>query len=496
MAHAPAPQPLRAEAVDPRIYEAQRDEREHSLKRAGWSRAYARQNQLLPYAGTTLTPGDIDRLVALLERIDGNNLASPTDRETAALLTAIVTTGRSLADLANLPVEHQTDHPPPHPALVIGDEWTWWLVPGAPTSSQHPRPGTADAPDRPTLIPLPCSARTRRLIESVVALPHCRGIFLGLPTHWRRAARRMLIDARIDVSIKKVESWLFHQLARMKGGDVALAALVTGQTPPIARSVIHYTRVDVARVPHWLGIALDGIDQVGTPRDGGAPMPIGSRYVPDIADVRHLVDQVSRPLDPARRASRKTRDIHNAMTLYTILFFFVSTGCRPSRRLLPKLDAIDPMTGFMIVDDKPTIDRFKARLIWVSPSYREQLRYYQEHCEAIGRQRRMPSPLPAEPFLLDVDDQAVPLTMRGLDETLHARGWSYPRNAGRHFLRSVLLGKLNSDALHAFLGHWHLGTDPWGERAGLDPLAYRDELAAVLSPLLAAAGLIPRRGLA
>lgn len=282
----------------------------------------------------------------------------------------------------------------------------------------------------------------------------------------------------------------------MPDGDVAIASIVTGHQPVLAGTVIYYTMLDGGSLPDWLAAALTGFDRVDVTGVRREQVDLGSRYAPSLADTQALATRLGADLEAARR-KRKVAAVHNAMTVYTAVFALLATGCRPTSALIPDPDAIDAATGFLIVDDKPTFDNFKSRLIWVSDACRAQLGFYHDHL----RRLRQRCPAFADvghdaPFTIEACGRAEPLTSRRLVRRLQTLGWRFPPNAGRHFLRSHLVGSLRSETLHALLGHWHLGTDPWGDRAGLDPLAYRAELADALPALLAGVGFIPRRGLA
>jgi len=189
--------------------------------------------------------------------------------------------------------------------------------------------------------------------------------------------------------------------------------------------------------------------------------------------------------------------MHNAMTLYTVLFYLITTCARPTRSLLPPLDEIDPLTGFQILDDKPIERNFKVRLVWVSPECQQQLRLYQSHLEKMRKQH--PQLVPADhdgsPYLI-ADDGTLQMLDRALfRNAMRKRGWPYPPNFARHFVRSSLIGAISSEVLHAFFGHWHQGTEPWSKTGGLDPLVYRAELEDAIADLCIQCDLAPQRGL-
>lgn len=484
-------------------------------KRAGWSRGYGRQNQMLPYGGTCLTPGQIEDLRCHIEAVANK----PPDRdatEAAALLSCVLTTGRSIETLASLPVKNSSDLPPTEACLALGSQWVWWLAPGAPGAKQLFREEcTPQQAERASLIAIPCSARTRILLEKMAPPPrHGRRLFSKHPDQMRDALRHQALAAGVRCSVRAIEAWPFQQIVKMMHGDVALAALVTGQSPIISKTVIHYTSISSSSVPALLSNALGDFDRVHHEGDlqqqGGR---IGSRYAPTKEEVIALLDKVRRPLLMPRDDLDETSaiEVHNAMTLYTVLFYLIATCARPTDALLPNLEAIDPTNGFLILDDKPTKDNFKTRLVWVTEECRQQLQFYRAHLKMI--RRHFPTHecfAESNPFwrydqpathldqtacLLDRTGASRMLDRRALSVALLSFGWPYPKNFARHFVRSELVGRISSETLHAFFGHWLVGTEPWNHNAALDPLAFRSELEKAVPALCESCGLVPVEGL-
>lgn len=460
---------------------------------AGWSRAYSRQNQLLPYAGTCLSPGTVLRLSNYL---DEQLRAEPRRNELggAALLSSVLTTGRNAQTLARVRLS-ASDAIPTEPALVMGEHWTWWLPPGEPSSPQLPDPSIpVQTISRPVLIPLPCTDRTRRLIERCMLTPAhsflASALRLSNPSMNLRAAAR---QAAISASLSELQNWLFYRIASQEMGDVAVAAMITGHVPPIAQTAIHYTHMETAEIHAQLTQALVGFDTIPT-SPPLPPLDLGSRYAPSMDQLHRLTSRLAAPLQrPARHKRRDWVETHNAITLHTCLMGLFAAGFRPVARLIPSSRGIDPVTGFLIIDDKPLADNFKSRLLWMPTALREQLAHYEAHLEILRSKIAIAAdPIP---FLIEPSHAQIRLTPRIIRSVVRdALGYSRA-NAGRHFLRTQLRGKLSSEVLNALLGHWLAGEEPWGEKSGLDPLAYRRELSLHLDPLIQKAGWEPLRGL-
>ncbi len=277
-----------------------------------------------------------------------------------------------------------------------------------------------------------------------------------------------------------------------------MAAIITGNVPLIAKTIIYYTSICTSTAVSVLVEALEGFDALDPSFRMASDYRLGSRYAPLIEEVINLLIQVRQPLLISRRRRKKPISaMHNAMTIYTVLFYLIATCARPTSRMLPSLDAIDTLTGYQILDDKPASGNFKARLVWVSEDCQEQLRHYQAHLAKM-RERYPSLALPDEdgsPYLISDGESLELLDRRLFSRAMTAEGWVYPANFARHFVRSELVGKVSSETLHAFFGHWHQGTEPWSEYAGLDPLAYRAELRTAITLLCAKCGLEPQRGL-
>lgn len=479
-------------------YETSDAERINARMLGGWGRAYARQNQMLPYAGTTLTEAEVE---GLRRHLDASATgATHCEVTSAALLSAVLTTGRSAECLASLPVLYEPEKLPSAPCLAIGSQWVWWLLPGRPSSEQkfHRDQEPAQA-KRGDLIALPCSVRTQRLLEQM-ALPPTPGqpVFPWTSSDARDAAHTEIRKAAVQSSLRLVEGWLFQRLSGMESGDTAIAAIITGKVPLIAKTVIHYTSVSNSKALTILGRALDGFDTVEPLLKIGDERHYGSRYAPRICDVSNLLAHIRSPLLIRHKLRKKPIvAMHNAMTLYTALFYLIATCARPTRGLLPSLDWIDPLTGYQMLDDKPAKHRDKTRLIWVSQECQDQLGLYQSHLETM--RERHPHLVPAEnngsPYLIADDGSLQDLDRALLRKSLREKDWPYPPNFARHFVRSALIGTVSSETLHAFFGHWHQGTEPWSNMAGLDPLAYRAELKGAITTLCRDSGLVPQRGL-
>lgn len=336
------------------------DKRRDQAVTQGRIRAYARRNQMLAYGGDILTPGNLHRINKYLESVSLGENPSIAD----ALLSAILTTGRPLKELAGMTSQGTSSERPKVPLLCKSGHWTWWLPAGKPSSRQNLY-GELPADDEPALLPVPCSDRTRLLIERA----HSTGA-TGSPIFGEderdliEAVRSARHAAGAKASLRSLESWLFHKIAAGPHGDLAVAAIITGRDPPIVQSVLHYTRIETSQTWSILTTALDGFDKFGGRPLLTAKQWLGSRFAPPKSDLREIIKRLKKALSIPPTCDATFAKFHNAMTIYTALFYLYATGCRPTAALIPSSSAIDPETGFTILDDKAAPDGFKTRLVW------------------------------------------------------------------------------------------------------------------------------------
>lgn len=91
--------------------------------RARWARGYyACQNQLVPAAGTGLTVGDYEHLDQHHKAM-ASNACDLRNAAPAALLSAVMTTGRRSSTLASLHAAPHAQTSPNKPCLTLGPIW-------------------------------------------------------------------------------------------------------------------------------------------------------------------------------------------------------------------------------------------------------------------------------------------------------------------------------------------------------------------------------------
>lgn len=210
-------------------------------------------------------------------------------------------------------------------------------------------------------------------------------------------------------------------------------------------------------------------------------------------------------VDPGNAASMVT--YHNYYTVYCVALLGIATGIRAIGNPFPDPEHCDPKTGFALVRDKDGNDGYNTRIIWLPKPVRQQLLYYRDHRRAVisliqwpeNSLRAESQPYPM--FLLNPSAKksrsefGLPAQLRPGKLTELVGDFFYlPMNFDRHFLRSNLLERgVSIEALDMFMGHWHLGTEPWGRFSTYSMRDHKDQIRGPITDLLNEIGATPRK---
>lgn len=224
--------------------------------------------------------------------------------------------------------------------------------------------------------------------------------------------------------------------------------------------------------------------------------------------VRHLknVLRSSRRLPPSDESFRL---VHNDLVAYISFWVLFSTGYRAVNDLVFRWREIDFDTGFLSISDKDNEDMSLARVVWLLPELREQLREYARHLDVLqfriyhraslhGHiEDLLSNPHPSVPLLFFISEswQMIQLTPENLRHQVPVFG--LPINTGRHFLRSALRKEgVAGELVNALMGHSQHGQEPFGSYSTLTPVELFNELAPVLEKMRYEAAWTVQRGLA
>lgn len=490
--------------------------------------AIERANQRLPGRVGTLSPVELCLLRNALASV---NRHTPSHILSGALIVAAcLVTGRKVADIADSPlrkIQHaNSPSDVPHGLIGLGRSRGWWLPSGSPSSKQKKKRGGIQAYTVAQAVWLPCPDLFIKIFcAHFRAVRKNKDMAQPLQVFERNDAatrdqvlRNLRQDALLflhhayheygcDTKLASVESWLGQTIAHSKNGDLASAMLITNNYDKIADSQCHYSCLSQEKIQT---IHAQAITQFATlPKDSSLPKAIekswvGSRYNPCRDSLSKLARNLREKLEPVAVKPSEGRQnnickIHNAMLLYTYLVVGVSTGFRAVRYPLPHPSMIDDETGFVLFDDKKTQDSYKTRVIWLPRVARTQLLYFHQHIEVLKSRlgaaqqakwkRMFGEPKDIVPlFMFNPDGKLIIATPGVVRDMFGAEEWHLPMNAGRHYLRSKMIGNCDSDTLQAFLGHWHRGMEAWSGASALDPIAYRDALSTHLESLMESDG--------
>lgn len=513
--------------------------------------AMERSNQLLPWRTDLLSPIMFQRLtMGLCGFLDGGIKLNDPFIPAAAALSASLFTGRPIDAFARLSIRRMDEAAPDRdgqPGLYTGDiDTVWWLCAGGPTSRQNRSAAAANqAQNTDGRLILRCGHLTEQLMyrslqSQGVALnlsPGSLALFTpdvagNLPLNCARLLRRFAKFDDCTTTLSKIEGWLFQRVVE-ETGDPATATIITGKPTALSHATSHYSSVSYlrARGVHARIVDSGDIFLRTAPEDSPRPrdwddelivgvqprlpettetVRLGSKFVPKFEEVRRLATRLRESLCQARASQEqgRTAEIHRVFTLYTIAMVGFATGSRAVLDPIPTLAVADRTTGFVVIDDKGGKGGSRARLSWLAPAALEQIARYERHLGALQaylpeadfakiaalrahRHDRLPV------FFIDrageIQSAQVKDIAAGFADTMI--DFHLPMNAWRHYVRAELSMKVPGDVLHAFLGHWHRGQEPWSEFSALDPLAYRSSLASVMIPMLDRDGWEPECGL-
>lgn len=369
-------------------------------------------------------------------------------------------------------------------------------------------------------IVLPLSAPLKRVINRLV--PSEASEFTCELGGDDKAVRRLLRGegdwrartTKAERSLRSAEAWFRHRTRVIEGGDPALSAILDPNLRGAENTLSHYATI--ASDKFWklyrAAIApLDGTVPARPPEVvrhkfyGNPRCPDAETLRPEIAS---LLVRAERPAPALRRVvcsdqnPISRRDHHVAMMMRCFVAVTFGTGQRGVGQLV-NFDQVDPDTGFAWVVEKsnPMKGYSGSRGVFHPLTVRRHLAAYEDYLDALAKTFECSAPgaaielaaLRACPGLTFFDSgkdgQLVRLTQNDLCQAAQAMGWVYSPNAGRRWLRSILIGRVPSDALAAQFGHHLDGFDVWGKHSGLAPQKVAAVLESAIQQALSAIGL-------
>jgi hypothetical protein len=473
---------------------------------SGYRNARVRAAYSLPLAWRNLTEIDVAQFSAVIRGAMKKRSLDLRTLETLLLAWSILVTGRRPEEIVSLSVRCVPDDQglagQAYGLIRRRGSWGWWLPSGLPKDQKTASKWTGLRPWSPSIY-LPATTtlvalldrclqlrkaesggRTRLGVKAIPIFSLGDGLLYGVP--YLLALRNPLgpdRTRRATTTPETLSRWLPTAMSMRPGGDAVPASILSGRIAAVAKTTSYYGSASNISLARDYRSSIDDLDKVRARRMPAHQAEVygGDRLTPSDAAVRTLIARLSKRLAD----DLDERDRHRAMTDYTVALLSFALAHRGSGHL-PTLGGVDESTGFCWITDKNAAGSPARRMVWVGRTARGQLAYYANHLkQVVGG--------PIDPINLSLfdwrRDKAMKLTIgQVLDRAL---GCSMPRNAGRHWLRSRLIGRCSSETLFAFFGHGPIDDGSWDAASGLDPVMYRADIARSLDVELSGIGWHP-----
>ncbi len=214
---------------------------------------------------------------------------------------------------------------------------------------------------------------------------------------------------------------------------------------------------------------------------------VGSRNCPTFDSLRDGVLRLRADIENAFNKSDKVK-FHNLFTLFVTWQFSFATGCRAIRTPFIPLEDIDIQSGLGVLIDKDDGSGYKSRLIWLPPTIIESMQVYECYRTKIDWLTGLKvKDCPPIFFIERVNDQKMKMSEVRPSSLQPIMNDYLPfrPNVHRRFMRTELLNKeCPIEVVDAWMGHWHIGEEPWSTYSSLSFDEYQTYLEEFIVPLL------------
>lgn len=476
--------------------------------------ALVNRNQALPHHWQGLTQYEAMRLWHAIDWLSRNQTSktkttNPND-VLATTMAAMLLYAKSVDEVAGMRIYHGDLPAPPLPGLLHRHgQWYWVSVPYSVDS------GDETTKDTYLILPLPQWANA---VFQHLALSYSDTIgaltdISALQTDIQTIISGINHKYRTRLTMERISHYLFAQIQKQEGADVASAMYITGKSAYLGTVVSHYTRQSGNRLASIYRAVWEKVLPAHPTDLPGENLPqnreIGSSRVPSREVVQSLVEQLKAKIRTHQESYKKDKDhrnliqCHNALTRYTAIYIAYATGIRAVTHPFPNEENIDHETGFCVISDKDSDDNYHTRLIWLPPGCHNQYLLYRSHSKLVASiMVNIRSDFFARAqdrfFFLDENGSPAAISPKRLyDFSDLPTPISIAENGNRHMLRSWLLFReVQPEIINAFLGHWFLGEEPWAQHSALSPHQYRLSLSSHVQELLDHLGFKPIEGVA
>lgn len=294
-------------------------------------------------------------------------------------------------------------------------------------------------------------------------------------------------------TLKKVEDFMFDDLARF-GGDICMAATFTGRFHHNVRSRAFYFSPTVESVLNEYLERVRVIAPASILKSYGRksrkellntliksakqfypkwPVILCRHELPPLQEVKTLFECIVSALRTNSKAdnTRTLIEVHNAYTLYTLLFFSFITGMRAISSPFRMLDEHHYVPEFelVVIADKDTEYRNKTRYAYIPPGLRQQIEHYLSYLDEISSNPALVSkPVKekidrARGFFLDDEGRVFEIKPGKTASIFRSLNFPYPPNIHRRFMKTWLASEgCPEEITDAWMGHWSYGQEPFG----------------------------------
>lgn len=243
----------------------------------------------------------------------------------------------------------------------------------------------------------------------------------------------------------------------------------------------------------WRGAAPPSSPADTTPSSPSPPSRVGSPICPTPHAVQTLASAVRNAVANATRFENSMAvitEVHNRLNLYVSLMMKYTLGLRDVVGPTPQWNHVDLADKAILLSDKDDAASFSTRVLPLPDVVVSQLLRLREHLQAMIPSLVLRAPLIATqisgalrgdsastlPITFQLVERSGKVEVHAVSGSLmsklvaeHARSFTLPGNANRHFLRSTLVDKgCPAIAVDYLLGHWRRGGEPLGRFATLD----------------------------
>lgn len=483
----------------------------------GLAKTRSRDNQLLHFSWAALNQQDLEVLLEYLFDINSDDF----DRaKTQAQLFLMLAAGLSPARVAALEIAYDLSPSAGAEVYIFRTGMLRLFTTGPEYNTPLDYAAMKQAHPRQTHIELTLPEALRTPLMNYLqhrAPSHFIGnsrLFYDSAEEIRRTCAKALSaikqQSETRLTLPKIQGHMMREIANLQESDLAASSLVLGKEDHLARTATHYFASDLEILTRFFSRAL-----IKTARTAGIEIDykesfptkpdicVGTPIRPRLQAVSALVEKVRTVLEQKTKHIKTLEDLvdyHNTYVFYTTLVVFYSTGFRAVNSPFITEEMYDPATGFSTIRDKSSADGYHARLVWLPPICRQQLKLFGSHLEVI---RSLSPCLPHDSdrkenviFFLTPDGRRERVTRTGIECFLSNFGFHLPPNVQRHFAKSELqeVG-CPAEIIEIMLGHWHHGQEPWTQESALFPWDFKTAIEQYLPPLLRRIGIAPVRGL-